>query len=207
MNEQGIRKNQITRAAEQLFSQRGYHATTVREIAAVLDLEGGSLYGHISGKYELLYTIVLEASEQFRAAANEVLASGAEPQIQLRELMRRHVAIVVQSPAKAVVYHHEWRHLDAEHLELLKSHRNEYEQAFRQIIRAGVAGGVFQVEDERLASIAVLSLLNWIYQWYQPGGLLDADSLAEHFYNIIWRSFSPRNEAIIGFEGRINDDS
>jgi AcrR family transcriptional regulator len=189
MTEQTVRKNQILKAAEQLFSKRGYHATTVREIAAALDLEGGSLYGHISGKYELLYTLVLEASEQFRTAAREVLASGEPPEQQLHELMRRHVAIVAQSPERAVVYHHEWKHLNEEHLALLKHQRNEYEQAFRQIIREGVADEVFVVEDERLASISVLSLLNWTYQWYQPGGPLDADGLADYFYRQIMQGF------------------
>lgn len=182
MSEQKVRKNQITRAAEQLFSQRGYHATTMREIAAAISLEGGSLYGHISGKYELLYRIVLEASEQFRAAASEVLAMEAAPPEKLQELMRRHVAIVTESPHRAVVYHHEWRNLEPEHLEMLKSHRDEYEQAFRQIIRDGMAQGLFRAQDERLASVSVLSLLNWIYQWYQPNGPLSADALANYFY-------------------------
>lgn len=192
MNDQKLRKNQITRAAEQLFSQRGYHATTVREIAAALDLEGGSLYGHISGKYELLYTIVFDASEQFRTAAAEVRASGAPPQEQLHQLMRRHVAIVTESPHRAVVYHHEWRHLEAPHLNLLKDHRDEYEQAFRQIIRDGIAKGVFQAQDERLASVSILSLLNWLYQWYQPNGPLDADKLTDYFYELVMQGLSPR---------------
>lgn len=200
MSEQHLRKNQIKRAAEELFSKRGYHATTIREIAAALDLEGGSLYGHISGKYELLYTIVLDGSEQFRTAAREVLASGKTPPEQLHELMRRHVMIVVDSPERAVVYHHEWRNLEEDHLALLKHHRNEYEQAFRQIIRAGCERGDFEVEDERLASISVLSLLNWTYQWYQTGGPLDADGLTDHFYRLIMRGFAPRQRDIVDKE-------
>lgn len=192
MSEQSQRKVQIARAAEQLFSKRGYHATTIREIAATLDMEGGSLYGHISGKYELLYTIVLNASEQFRAAAREVLATDAAPNEQLHELMRLHVAIITESLDRAVVYHHEWRHLEPEHLALLKRHRNEYEEAFRQIIRTGIEQGVFVEQDERLASISILSLLNWTYSWFQPVGPLDANALADYFYETSMRGLSPR---------------
>lgn len=192
MSEQGVRKSQITRVAEHLFSRQGYNATTVRQIAGELALKGGSLYGHISGKYELLYMIVMEASEQFRTAAREVLESGGAPEEQLHELMHRHVAIVTQSLDRAVVYHHEWKHLEEEHLAELKRHRKEYEQAFRQVIRAGIDSGVFEVQDERLASISVLSLLNWVYQWYQPGGPLDANGLADHFYGLVMQGFRPR---------------
>ena len=186
------RKTQIARTAEQLFSKRGYHATTMREIAAALNLEGGSLYGHISGKYELLYTIVLDASDQFRSAAREVLNMDITPPEQLRLLMRQHVAIVAGGLDRAVVYHHEWRHLTDEHLAVLKTHRDEYEQAFRKIIQAGVAEGSFVVEDERLASISILSLLNWTYQWFQTGGPLDATKLADYFYKTIMLGLSPR---------------
>ena len=62
------RKAEIYQVAERLFSRQGYHATTMRHLAAALGIEGGSLYSHISGKYELLRTIVLRASEQFREA-------------------------------------------------------------------------------------------------------------------------------------------
>jgi len=66
------RKDQIYEVAERLFSERGYHATTMREIARELAIEGGSLYSHISGKHELLYAIVLRGSEQFLQSAREV---------------------------------------------------------------------------------------------------------------------------------------
>ena len=187
------RKEQIYRAAEHLFSRRGYHATTMRELAATVQIEGGSLYGHISGKYELLYTIVLHASEQFRQASQEVTASDMSAPEQLRELMRRHVAIVTASVERAAVYHHEWRHLEDEDRALLKRYRDEYEEAYRQIIRKGVANDAFVAQDERLVSISILSLLNWTYQWYQPEGALAADALADHFYTIVMRGLAPRN--------------
>jgi AcrR family transcriptional regulator len=185
------RKAEIYQAAERLFSRQGYHATTMRHLAAALGIEGGSLYSHISGKYELLRTIVLRASEQFREAAREVLAAGGRPSEQLHRLMQRHVAIVVESIDRAVIYHHEWQHLEDEDRALLKRHRDEYESAFRQIICAGMTCGEFVARDERLASISVLSLLNWTYQWYRPDGPLTADALANHFYTTIMCGLGP----------------
>jgi TetR/AcrR family transcriptional regulator, cholesterol catabolism regulator len=70
------RKQQVYEVAERLFSERGYQATTIREIARELQIEGGSLYSHISSKQALLYEIVLRGSEQFLRAGRDALAKG-----------------------------------------------------------------------------------------------------------------------------------
>lgn len=186
------RKNQLLVVAERLFSERGYHATTIREIARELQIEGGSLYSHINGKQDLLHEIVLRASQQFLVAARDVLGRGGTARDQLRALMRRHMAIVADSTDRAAVYFHEWRHLDAERQATIKRHRDEYEAYLRQIIRAGVAAGEFAPVDERLISLQVLSMLNWTYQWYAPGGRWNAEQLADQFYDQVMCGLQPR---------------
>jgi AcrR family transcriptional regulator len=186
------RKDQILDVAERLFSERGYHATTIREIARELQLEGGSLYSHISGKQELLYQIVLRGSTQFLHAAQATLAEGGSARDQLLRFMRRHLAIVAESAPRAVVHFHEWRHLDAEHQAKILVRRDEYEGMLRQIIFAGVTSGEFAAADERLIGLHVLSLLNWTYQWYAPGGTWSADDLAEQFFDLLMRGLEPR---------------
>lgn len=189
------RKDQLYLVAERLFSERGYHATTMREIARELQIEGGSLYSHISGKQELLFEIVLRASQQFREAAQDVIAQGGPAGQQLRALMRRHLEIVAASTARAAVYFHEWKHLDTEQQAVIKRHRDEYEGYVRQIIQAGVASGEFGPLDERLASLQVLSVLNWTYQWFAPDGRLSAEQLADHFFALLMSGMEPRREA------------
>jgi AcrR family transcriptional regulator len=186
------RKDQIYEVAERLFSERGYQATTIREIARELRIEGGSLYSHINGKQDLLYEIVLRGSQQFLRAAHQVIAGGGPARTQLRELMRRHLAIIAESTPRAIVHFHEWRHLEPERQAVIRSRRDEYEGCVRQIIRSGVAGGEFAPGDERLIGIQVLSLLNWTYQWYIPGGTWNADTLADDFFDLLMRGLEPR---------------
>jgi AcrR family transcriptional regulator len=192
MIEAPTRKDQIYGVAERLFSERGYHATTMREIARELQIEGGSLYAHISGKQELLYEIVLRGSEQFLRAAREVNAMAGPARARLRELMRRHLAIMAESTARAIVHFHEWRHLDPQRQSTIRARRDEYESYVRQIIRDGIAAGEFAAYDERLLGVQVLSLLNWTYQWYTPGGTWNAEQLADRFFDLLMHGMEPR---------------
>ena len=164
----------------------------MREIARELAIEGGSLYSHISGKQELLYAIVLRGSEQFLQAARDMIAAAGSARVQLRELMRRHLAIMAESTPRAIVHFHEWRHLEPEHQAIIRARRDEYEAYVRQIIRAGVVAGEFAPHDERLIGLYVLSLLNWTYQWYTPGGTWNADELADQFFDLLTRGLEPR---------------
>jgi AcrR family transcriptional regulator len=186
------RKDQILEAAERLFSERGYHAATIRDIARELRIEAGSLYSHISGKQDLLFEIVMRGSEQFLGAAREVIASGGPAREQLRALMRRHLAIMAASAPRAVVHFHEWRHLEPEHQAAIRRRRDEYEGYVRRIIHAGVASGEFAPADERLIGLHVLSLLNWTYQWYRPDGTWNAEQLADHYFELLMRGLEPR---------------
>jgi AcrR family transcriptional regulator len=187
------RKNQIYVVAERLFSERGYHATTVRDIARELQIEGGSLYTHISGKQHLLYDIVLRASEQFLLLGREVTGSGGTAREQLRMFMQRHLAIIAASTDRAAVYFHEWRHLNAAQQATITAHRDEYEGYLRQIVRRGMAGGEFAAGDERLVSVHILSLLNWTYQWYRADGALNASELADRFFEQVMCGLEPRH--------------
>jgi AcrR family transcriptional regulator len=192
------RKDQIYEVAERLFSERGYHATTIREIARELQIEAGSLYSHIDSKQELLYEIVLRGSEQFLLAARAAIAAGGTARAQLRELMRRHLAIIAASTHRAVVHFHEWRHLDPPRQAVILRRRDEYEGHVREIVRCGIAGGEFAPGDERLISLHVLSVLNWTYQWYRPGGTLNALQLADHFFDQLMLGLAPRDHPFDG---------
>jgi AcrR family transcriptional regulator len=191
------RKDQIYAVAERLFSRNGYHATTMREIARELEIEGGSLYSHITGKQELLYQIVLRASHKFVRAGRAAAGSPDAPADQLRAFMRQHLAIIAASVDGAVVYFHQWRHLEPEQRATITAHRDEYESYLRRILSAGVACGQFAAGDERLLSKFIFSALNWTYQWYRPDGPLSAEQLADAYYEYVMAGLAakPQEEA------------
>ncbi|WP_298629548.1 TetR/AcrR family transcriptional regulator [uncultured Thermus sp.] len=172
------RREQILTVAGHLFSQRGYHATSMRDLARELNLQGGSLYAHIASKEELLIEVVRRAAERFLAVLDSL---EGDPVAKLRGLVRGHLEVIAQELPRATVFFHEWKHLSPPLLEEAKALRRKYEEGVQRIIQEGVEQGVFRVPSVRLATLFALSALNWTYQWYRPEGPLSLEELSQAY--------------------------
>ncbi|WP_424950014.1 TetR/AcrR family transcriptional regulator [Deinococcus sp.] len=180
------RREQIYRVAGRLFSERGYHATSMRDLAAELGIQGGSLYAHISGKEELLSEIVNRAARQFDAALFSLRAEDLTPQARLREAMSRHLTVIAENMETATVFFHEWKHLSAEPLGSVIAWRDGIEGFYRELIEDGVRAGVYrQGLNVKMAANLVLSSVNWAYTWYRPGGALSPQDVALIFEQML----------------------
>jgi TetR/AcrR family transcriptional regulator, cholesterol catabolism regulator len=179
---------EILEAAKRLFASRGYHATSMRDIAAELDLLGGSLYAHIASKEELLWELVSRAADRFVTDAHAVEQEHPEPRRRLRQLIAAHVDVVTGDPDNAIVFHHEWRCLSPERREVIAAQRREYEGYFRRAIADGAAAGIFHIDDPKFAALLPLSLGNWLYQWYRADGQLSPQEISERFNEMIERA-------------------
>lgn len=171
------RKEQIRQAAVTLFRERGYHATSVRDIAEAVGIQGGSLYAHVESKDDLLWDIVNHSAQRFFEALEPIVASDRTIMNKLREAIIAHVGVITGDLDAAAVYSTEWRHLSTERRKTFAGRRDEYEHMFRQLIRDGVRERFLAAADETLASLFVLSSLNWVYQWYRPDGRFTAEEL------------------------------
>ncbi|GAA6754598.1 TetR family transcriptional regulator [Thermus sp. 2.9] len=180
------RRDEILHVAGTLFSQRGYHATSMRELARHLNLQGGSLYAHIQSKEEILLEVVRQAAERFLAVL-ESLPEGS-PVDRVRALVKGHLRVIAEELPRATVFFHEWKHLSPPLLEEAKALRRRYEEGVQGVIQQGVEKGAFRVENVRLATLFVLSALNWTYQWYRPDGPLSLEELAEAYARLVLRA-------------------
>ncbi len=178
------RRQEILDTAGDLFQRNGYHATSMREIARNVQLQGSSLYAHIQSKEELLRSIVHEAADTFLDAAREVDASLPPPE-RLRGLVHAHLGVIRDRLPHATVFFHEWAHLPSGLQRELVERRDAYQAIFRDTVDAGVRDGSFTVEDPPLATLFVLSSLNWTYQWLDPAGRLSLDMLAERYASLL----------------------
>ena len=178
------RRQQIEDAASTLFSHRGYAATSMRDIARALDLQGGSLYAHIPSKEAVLAAIVEEAAERFHAAVAPLAEAPGAAGARLRAMVAAHVDVVTGSLARAKVFLFEWTFLAPERREAVARSRAAYQGYFERVIGEGVAAGELAAADQRLAAVYLLSAMNGMAHWYRPDGRLGPDTLAEQYADL-----------------------
>lgn len=192
MIETGARRREIDEVASELFHANGYAATSVRDIARALDIQGASLYAHVASKEDLLWAIVDQAATEFERAADRAVADTptADAVERLAALVEAHVEVVTADPERSSVFVTEWRHLSAERRTAIATRRDAYEARFRATIDEGASVGAFRATDAAIAATFVLTALNGIATWYRPEGRLSPDRIADHYVELALRSLS-----------------
>jgi AcrR family transcriptional regulator len=182
------RRTEIGMAAARLFSERGYHGTSMQDLAEALGLQRGSLYAHIGSKQELLFGVVDEGADRFLNRGSEALELAGPASSRLRSLLVGHVQTAIEHLNSATVFLNEWRYLSPELRELIRQKRDRYEEMVRSIIRDGMAAGEFRSDvDVAFAARLVLSAGNWTYAWYRPEGELGPEEIGERFAELLIR--------------------
>ena len=177
------RRRELTRAAARLFAQKGYHGTSVGDLAEALGVQKGSLYAHIESKADLLWEVASEGAEAFHAALDEVPEEGPVVD-RIRAALRGHLRVVAEQLDVATVFTREWRYLEGERREEIVHERRRYEERFRALFREGRELGELRSDlDDASAALLALSAANWAYTWLRPER--DTDELADRFYALL----------------------
>ena len=177
------RREELTRQAARLFAQKGYHGTSIGEIAEALGVQKGSLYAHISSKQDLLYETMLEGAHAFHAGL-DAIGEELRPSEKIRLALRSHLRVVADQLDVATVFVQEWRYLEGARRDEIIAERRRYEERIRALFREGRELGELRSDlDDVTAALLALSAANWAYTWLQPGR--DTDDLADRFYALL----------------------
>lgn len=180
------RRAELVEVAARLFSERGYHGTSMQDLGQALGIQRGSLYAHIGSKEELLFDVVEEGAERFLARGRTALTTPGSARERLRAFLVGHVETATQHLEASTVFLNEWRYLSPELREVIQTKRDDYESMARKIISDGVGTGEFRPDaDVRFAARLLLSAGNWTYTWYRPGGDLTPTEIGERFAELV----------------------
>jgi TetR/AcrR family transcriptional regulator, cholesterol catabolism regulator len=187
------RREEVYAAALRLFRDKGYHATSMRDIAAAVGLYKGSLYHHIGSKEELLVQVFERAMGGLVADVERIVDDGSlRPSVQLRLIVAAHVAAVAQNLDALTVYFHEFRALAADSLATVRAQRERYSQLVGQIVARGVRLGEFSTLEPDIATLGLIGMCNWMCQWYRPDGRLASSEIARQFADMVLDGLSGR---------------
>jgi TetR/AcrR family transcriptional regulator, cholesterol catabolism regulator len=177
------RRRELTREAAKLFAQKGYHGTSIGDIADAMGVQKGSLYAHISSKEDLLYETMREGADAFHAALDAIPDDAAATD-KIRLALRGHLRVVAEQLDVATVFVQEWRYLEGDRRDEIVAERRRYEERIRELFREGRELSELRADlDESIAALLLLSAANWAYTWLQPGR--DTDELADRFFALL----------------------
>jgi len=179
------RRTEILHAALNAFRCKGYHATTLDDIAELLGVRKTALYHYFPDKEAILYACHQEGLEE---VAGIIAAARRQPTSaeQLAYAIREHVRVMTDTlEGSSLAF--ETSALAPAHQSEVIAARDRYEQALREIVRAGIAAGEFRPVDPKIAVFAILGAINWIARWYTPKGSVRPPELGAQFADTLVR--------------------
>ena len=179
-----MQRDEIILSAAQIFREKGFHATSMQDIADSVELQKASLYHHISSKQEILWAVLDRALDVLIEDIEPIVDSDLPPEEKLRLAMTRYIERVTGSADLAAVLLLEHRSLEPQLRARHISRRDRFEDLWRQLVREGVEQGDFRPMDPSVVAFALLGVQNWLITWYREGGRLSGSQLADQFAEI-----------------------
>jgi TetR/AcrR family transcriptional regulator, cholesterol catabolism regulator len=177
------RRDELTRTAARLFAERGFHGTSMGDLAEAMGVQKGSLYSLTGSKQELLFETMRAGAAAFHGGL-DVIPDELPAVERIRLALRSHLRVVAEQLDVATVFTREWRYLEGERRDVILAERRRYEERWRAIFREGVERGELRVDlDVAAAALLALSAVNWAYTWLVAGR--DTEELADRFTAIL----------------------
>jgi AcrR family transcriptional regulator len=179
-----VSRENILKAAAQIFQEKGYHAASMQDIAEAVDLKKGSLYHHVSSKQEILLALLDEALDLMFERLQPIQVENISPSNKLRQLIGAYLSFLIERRSLSSVLLLEYRSLEPE---LKKQHiprRDRVESIWIEIIEEGIKSGEFNSSDPGITTKALFGTLNWAITWYRKDGPLSPEEIADQLTNL-----------------------
>lgn len=187
LDEGRVPKEEILQRASLLFYERGYGATSIRDIADAVGISSSTMYHHFANKQDVLYAIVSRFMSDFVDATVPVLRDEAlSPAERIRRVIRLHIEISDERRPELLIGNPIRYALDLTQREHAIALQTAYHDAVRDTIAAGCRAGDFQVTDVSITTMAVLDMLNGIREWFAPTGRLNRAELIERYTGLVF---------------------
>lgn len=181
----GTKKETIVEAAAQLFHEKGFSATSMRDLAEKVGVEAASLYNHIQSKSELLQEICFKVANEFMLNIENVDASGETAIGKINALLRFHIQQMVHRYEEVFVADREWKHLSDPYLSNYQNQRRIYRKRFANVIEEGIKNKEIKSIDAPTAVLIILHAVSGIESWHRSKKKISAELLEENMVMIL----------------------
>ena len=185
-NRNGTRKDVIIAKAAKLFREKGFSATSMRDLAEHVGVEAASLYNHISSKAEILQEICFKTANNFMSHIEEVDANPDKSAIEkIQEILRFHIKQMLDNYEEVYVSDREWKHLTDPYLSNMQSQRRAYRQRIASVIEEGIRKGEIKPIDAPTAVLIMLHAVSGIESWHRSKKKIAGEVLEDNMVQIL----------------------
>ncbi len=163
-------EGRIRDVALRLFALKGFQATGIREIASEAGLTVSALYYYVGTKEELLLDILRDTASSMLTSSLRIEEASGLPEQKLSLLVLLHVWFSGEHAQQMQVANTEFRSLSGEARQQVLELRDRYDAVWREVVTQGSAMGVFQVQNAKLAAIAIIEMCNGVSYWFRSDG-------------------------------------
>lgn len=186
------RRKEIVDQAAALFNARGYHGTSLEDVAAAVGLRKASLYHYFRGKDDILKLIHEDFLTWTMQREEQRRAYGLPPGQHLLEIIADTLEVLSRRPGHIRVFIEHYRELDETTRTHIAEERERYAGMVEDVIRSGIEKGVFRPVDPRLGMLALFGAVNWAYQWYRPKEGDEPRQMAYALWDLLMRGVRSR---------------
>ena len=185
------KRDAVLSAAVRSFNEKGFHATSLDDVAASLNVTKPTIYYYFASKDEILFECVRLGLAGIKEIAEGVAAAGGSGMDRLRALMRGYAVIMTKDFGMCVIRTAD-QELSPDSRAKFRSLKHEIDITVRQVVKDGMADGSIARGDPLLMTFTLAGALNWIARWYEPGGQLSAEAVADSVVENLVLGLAPR---------------
>ncbi len=178
-------RENILEAAAQIFREKGFHGTSMSDIAEAVNLQKASLYHHVSSKQEILLEILDQALQLLLDRISSITVQNITADKKLRLMIREYLQILVENIDLAAVLLFEHRSLERKQHARHIPNRDKFESLWKDVLAEGVRTRIYKCDDPALTARALLGLMNWTITWYRSDGGKTIEQIADDYSNLL----------------------
>ena len=179
------KKELILEKAAAMFRQKGFAATSMRDLAETVGIEAASLYNHIRSKNEILEAICFDVANRFNSNMT-IIETGQQNSIwKIETLLRFHIRQMIEKYEEVYVSDREWKHLEEPYLSNFQEQRRSYRKKFASIIEEGIQKNEIRKIDASTAVLIMLHAISGIESWHRSTARVNAAELEDNMVMIM----------------------
>ena len=186
------KREAVLRAAVRMFNARGYHATSLDDVAASLHVTKPTIYHYLGNKEQVLLECVSRGVAELRTAADTATAAPGDGLARLRSFLRQYARVNMDDFGRCVIRTGD-ELLSPDGAARFRALKAEIDRAMRALIADGIADGSIACGDVRLIAFTLAGALNWPARWHDPAGAGSAADLADEMVDILTGGLAPRD--------------